>query len=142
MREHAAVAEPGGRGDPISLWREHRRPVGRGDRLLGVREVAAKGGLTVGRRGSEPWGQAARGGAVVEQARDGRVALVVEGLGRHREPGVVARQRDDSVRVFALDGVGEAIDRLALGNMAAALARGPGLKAASSASSGRAAGRP
>jgi hypothetical protein len=56
FRCERGVAEPSDRGDPITLEREHHQPVRTGDRPLGVREVAAERGLTVGPRGDEPEG--------------------------------------------------------------------------------------
>jgi hypothetical protein len=42
------------------------------------------------------------------------VALVLVGLGRHRQPRVVGQQRDDAVGVARLDRFGEATDDVAL----------------------------
>src|SRR3954451_19390315 len=114
MGEDTAVPEPGDGGDPVPLEGEHHQAVRTTDPGLGVGEIAAEGRLAIGPRGGEPERSTAQGGTIVEEARDRRVALILEGLGRHGEPGVVGEERDDLVRVAALDCVGEATDQLAL----------------------------
>src|SRR5262249_33457892 len=90
VREQAPVAEPGDCGDAVALQREHHQPLGSHDRCLRVADVAAERGLTVGTRGYEP--EAADNAlAVAEEPGDRLPALVLEGLGRHREPGVVCQ---------------------------------------------------
>src|SRR2546421_11271809 len=114
MAEHTAVAEPGDGGDLITLEREHHQPVRTGDRRLGVGKVAAERGLAIGARGSEAERPTAQDGAIVEEPGDRCVALILEGLGRHREPGVVGEKGDDPVHISALHRVSEATDQLAL----------------------------
>ena len=65
LREQAPVGEPRKGGDAFALEREHEQPVRARDRRLGVGEVAAQSGLTVGAREHEPEVCAAAGRAVV-----------------------------------------------------------------------------
>ena len=97
-----------------------RRPGGssrrRADRWHAWRRAGGAGRAgRRGRRGSGRW----------------RRALVLEGLGRHREPGVVGEQRDDALHVAALDRVGEAADQLALARRSSAGARARGSRGGS-----------
>src|SRR5437762_1563940 len=76
----------------------------------------AEGGLAVRARRDEQryaTGAASRGD-VVEELGDLRAALVLEGLGRHPDPGVVGQQCDDAIHVAALEGIREAVGELAL----------------------------
>ena len=142
--EHAGVAEPGDRRDRVPVERQHHQPVGARDRRLRVGQVAAERRLAVGARGHDPQRRAAAARAVAQERGDRLVALVLERLGRHREPGVVGEQRDDAVDVAALHGVGEAPDQLALARgvrQRRALAVG-GRQPRCRASPGRAAARP
>src|SRR5204863_3290109 len=81
---------------------------------LGVGEVATERGLAICPRGNQAESSTAQGSTIAEEAGDRRAALVFEGLGRHREPRVVAEQGDDAVHVAALHGGGEAADQLLL----------------------------
>src|SRR5215216_3367845 len=88
VREDAAVAEPGDRGESVPLEREHHQPVWARYRALRVAEVATEGGLAVGARGQQLERSAADAGPVAQELCDCGVALVLEGVGRHPEPGV------------------------------------------------------
>src|SRR3954447_17449773 len=81
MGEDTAVPEPGDGGDLVPLEGEHHQAVRTTDPGLGVGEIAAEGRLAIGPRGGEPERSTAQGGTIVEEARDRRVALILEGLG-------------------------------------------------------------
>jgi hypothetical protein len=112
--EEAAVEEPGDGRDAVALQREHQQSVRAGDHRVRVRQLAAERGLTVGPRRHEPEGNAAHARSVAQEPGDGRGALVLVGLGRHRQPGVRGEHGDDAVEVAALDRVDEPSDELAL----------------------------
>jgi hypothetical protein len=79
-----------------------------------IGQIAAKRRLAVGASGHEPEVRATAGRAVVEEPGDRFAALVLVWFGRHRQPSVVGEERDDALRVAALDRGGEMSDKLAL----------------------------
>ena len=89
--EEAALAEPGDGRHAILAQRQHNHPVGAGDRRVGIRKVAAECRLAIGARRHEPEVRAATVPALASDEHGDRLAaLVLVGLWRHRQPGVVS----------------------------------------------------
>jgi hypothetical protein len=82
---------------------------------VAIAQVAAEGRLPVRPCRNEPEEvEPPAGRHRGEETGDGGGPLVLERLGRHRQPGVVGEQRHDTLYVAALEGVGEARHELAL----------------------------
>src|SRR4051812_23844766 len=112
LREDAAVAEPGDRRDLLALKRQDEHRAGPRDLGLGGWEVDAECWLGV-RASRHEERRAAPHRAVAQERADRHRPLILVGLGRHRQPGVVGEQGDDGVDVARLDRVGEAADDVA-----------------------------
>src|SRR4029453_12631253 len=81
---------------------------------MSVVDVEAEGRLTVRASRNDPPPRVTNAGPMLEEEGDGRLALALERIGRHRQPGVVGEQGDDGCSVSALERLREAADDLAL----------------------------
>src|SRR5437868_11134618 len=117
--EQAALAEPGYRRHAVLTQRQHHDPVCADDCCAGIWQIAAESGLAVGAsRHQAEVGAATVAAFASDESRNRLAALVLVGLWRHRQPGVVGEQRDQPWRITLLDGGDEAADELALAQRA------------------------
>src|SRR5205807_2561944 len=113
--EKAALAEPRDGRHAVLTQRQHHHGVGADDRCVEIWKIAAECGLAVGASRHEPEVRAATVTALAsDESRNRLAALVLVGLRRHRQPGVIREQRDQSWCITLLHGGDEAADEFAL----------------------------